>query len=53
MDHKLINKTVCITDLGYVGLPLTLAFSRHLKVIGFDVDDNKIKESKKPALGAN
>jgi UDP-N-acetyl-D-mannosaminuronate dehydrogenase len=53
MDHKLNNKTVCITDLGYVGLPLALTFSRHLKVIGFDVDDNKIKESKKPPLGAN
>ncbi|MBC2696741.1 MAG: hypothetical protein HF976_09150 [ANME-2 cluster archaeon] len=48
MDYKLNNKTVCITDLGYVGLPLALTFSRHLKVIGFDVDDNKIKEQKSP-----
>ena len=53
MDYKLKNKTVYITDLGYVGLPLALTFSRYLKVIGFDVDDNKIKESKKPPSGAN
>jgi len=38
------DKTVCIIGLGYVGLPLALAFSEHQKVIGFDVDNNKIKE---------
>ena len=47
MDHKLKDKTVCIAGLGYVGLPLALAFSEHLKTIGFDVDDNKIKELNK------
>ncbi|CAD6490170.1 MAG: UDP-N-acetyl-D-mannosamine dehydrogenase [Candidatus Argoarchaeum ethanivorans] len=44
MDHKLNDKTVCIAGLGYVGLPLALAFSRHLKTIGFDVDAGKIGE---------
>ena len=44
MDHGLNNKTVCIIGLGYVGLPLALAFSRHLKTIGFDVDAGKIRE---------
>ena len=38
MNDKLDNKTVCIAGLGYVGLPLALAFSRHLTTIGFDVD---------------
>nr|QNO57279.1 UDP-N-acetyl-D-mannosamine dehydrogenase [Methanosarcinales archaeon ANME-1 ERB7] len=38
------NKTVCIVGLGYVGLPLAEAFSRHLKVIGYDIDDKKIRE---------
>jgi len=38
MSHELNNKTVCVAGLGYVGLPLALAFSRHLKTIGFDVD---------------
>ncbi len=36
--------TVCIIGLGYVGLPLAKAFSKHLKVIGFDI--NKMKLSK-------
>ncbi len=37
------NKLVCIIGLGYVGLPLANAFSKHLKVIGYDVDEEKIK----------
>ncbi|NAS89374.1 hypothetical protein C4E24_06520 [ANME-1 cluster archaeon AG-394-G21] len=37
------NKAVCIVGLGYVGLPLAEAFSKHLKTIGFDVDEEKIK----------
>ena len=44
MDHRLNDKTVCIAGLGYVGLPLALAFSRHLPTIGFDVDAGKIRE---------
>ena len=35
------NKTVCVVGLGYVGLPLAEAFSKHLKTIGFDIDDEK------------
>ena len=38
------HKTVCIVGLGYVGLPLAEAFSKHLRVIGFDVDRAKIEE---------
>ena len=37
------NKTVCILGLGYVGLPLAKAFSKHLKVIGFDIDEEKTR----------
>ncbi len=37
------NKTVCIVGLGYVGLPLAEAFSKHLKVIAFDIDEAKVK----------
>ncbi|MGB7000828.1 MAG: hypothetical protein WBE22_02255 [Halobacteriota archaeon] len=37
------QKTVCIVGLGYVGLPLAEAFSKHLKVIGFDIDDEKTR----------
>ena len=39
MKHKI----VCIVGLGYVGLPLAKAFSKHLKTIGFDVDNEKIR----------
>jgi UDPglucose 6-dehydrogenase/UDP-N-acetyl-D-galactosamine dehydrogenase len=38
------TKIVCIAGLGYVGLPLAEAFSKHLKVIGFDVDEEKIRD---------
>ena len=37
------NKTVSVVGLGYVGLPLAKAFSKHLKTIGFDVDNEKIR----------
>ena len=35
---------VCIVGLGYVGLPLAEAFSRHIRVIGYDVDGVKVAE---------
>jgi len=38
------NKTVCIVGLGYVGLPLAETFSNHLKTIGFDIDEEKVKK---------
>ena len=37
------NKTVSVVGLGYVGLPLAKAFSKHLKTISFDVDNEKIR----------
>ena len=37
-------ETVCITGSGYVGLPLAKAFSKHLKVIGFDINKEKIEK---------
>ena len=36
-------RTVCIIGLGYVGLPLAEAFSKHLKVIGYGTNEEKIK----------
>jgi len=36
--------TVCVVGLGYVGLPLAEAFSKHLRVIGYDVNIDKIKK---------
>jgi UDPglucose 6-dehydrogenase/UDP-N-acetyl-D-galactosamine dehydrogenase len=37
------NKTVSVVGLGYVGLPLADAFSKHLKVIGYDIEGEKVK----------
>ena len=42
MSH-MKHKTVSVVGLGYVGRPLANAFSKHLKTIGFDVDNEKIR----------
>ncbi|CAD6491143.1 MAG: UDP-N-acetyl-D-mannosamine dehydrogenase [Candidatus Argoarchaeum ethanivorans] len=36
--------TIYIVGLGYAGLPLAEAFSRHIRVIGYDVDEAKVAE---------
>ena len=41
---KECSATVCIVGLGYVGLPLAKAFSRHIRVMGYDVDKAKVAE---------
>ena len=46
MQPDLKNKVVCIVGLGYVGLPLAVAFSMKLKVIGFDSDKSRIEKLK-------
>ena len=38
------DKIVCVVGLGYVGLPLANAFSKHLSVIGYDIDKDKIEK---------
>jgi len=44
IDKLTLNKaTVCIIGLGYVGLPLATAFSRSLKVTGFDINAGKVE----------
>jgi UDP-N-acetyl-D-galactosamine dehydrogenase len=37
------TKTVAVVGLGYVGLPLALAFGRQLNTIGFDISEPKLK----------
>lgn len=34
--------SICVIGLGYVGLPLAVEFSRHHKVIGFDISRERI-----------
>lgn len=38
------NARFAVIGLGYVGLPLALALSRHWEVIGFDIDAGRIEE---------
>lgn len=40
---KNFKEVVAIIGLGYVGLPLAVAFSDKYNVIGFDIDDEKIE----------
>jgi len=38
------SAVVCVVGVGYVGLPLAEAFSKHLKVIGYDLNEMKVEE---------
>ncbi len=38
------NPTIAIIGLGYVGLPLAAAFAEKYKVIGFDINSERIKQ---------
>ena len=38
------NKKISIIGLGYVGLPLAVAFSAKYNVLGFDINQNRIEE---------
>ncbi|WP_456479163.1 nucleotide sugar dehydrogenase [Nautilia sp.] len=37
-------KKICLIGLGYVGLPLAVAFAKKYKVIGFDINRKRIDE---------
>ena len=41
------EQKIAIVGLGYVGLPLALEFGKKTKVIGFDINKNRIDELKK------
>jgi UDP-N-acetyl-D-galactosamine dehydrogenase len=44
--ESLFNResSVAVLGLGYVGLPLAVNFSKHFKVIGFDISEKRIRE---------
>ena len=46
-SKKILNKTVCIVGLGYVGLPLAEDFSRHIRTIGYRRNQYKVDELNK------
>ena len=41
-----MKKKIAIIGLGYVGLPLAVAFSKKFEVIGFDINQKRIQELK-------
>ena len=49
MYQELVNKqrTLALVGLGYVGLPIALAFARKIKVIGFDISASRVEMMKK------
>jgi UDP-N-acetyl-D-galactosamine dehydrogenase len=46
MIHKNKDLQLAIIGLGYVGLPLALEFAKKRKVIGFDINQNRVKQLK-------
>jgi len=38
------NQKICLIGLGYVGLPLAVAFAEKFQVIGFDISETRIQE---------
>lgn len=47
--EKLVNKEakLAVIGLGYVGLPIALAFARKIKVVGFDINADRVELMKK------
>src|ERR1044072_779042 len=47
--NKIIKKeaSVAVIGLGYVGLPIALAFAKKIRVIGFDINEERVAMMKK------
>lgn len=41
-----MNRKIAVVGLGYVGLPVAIAFGKKSKVIGFDINNRRISELK-------
>ena len=39
-----MKNKICIIGLGYVGLPLAIEFSKYYDVVGYDKNNNRVKE---------
>ena len=48
LHQRLLDKdaTLAVIGLGYVGLPIALAFARHIRVIGFDIHSGRVEQMK-------
>lgn len=41
-----MNRKIAVVGLGYVGLPVAVAFGKQQKVVGFDINESRIQELK-------
>lgn len=41
------NTKLSLVGLGYVGMPIAVEFAKHVKVVGFDINDAKIEQYKR------
>lgn len=46
--HGLISGTekLALVGLGYVGMPIAVEFAKHVKIIGFDINEKRVNEYK-------
>ena len=44
---KKAQRQIAVVGLGYVGLPIAVAFGKHAPVIGFDINKTKVDELRK------
>ena len=40
------TKKLALVGLGYVGMPIAVEFAKHIKVIGFDINEKRVNEYK-------
>ena len=40
------KEKLALVGLGYVGMPIAVEFAKHVKVIGFDINENRVNEYK-------
>ena len=40
------EKKLALVGLGYVGMPIAVEFAKHIKVIGFDINEKRVEEYK-------
>lgn len=40
------NEKLALVGLGYVGMPIAVEFAKHVKVIGFDINEKRVNEYK-------
>ena len=38
---------IAVIGLGYTGAPLAFAFAKKFKVVGYDIDENRVQKLKK------